>query len=74
MTTDPIDWIERAKEYNSEDSRATSNCALIAIAEELRRMNERAEIQAGNVATCPHGATGLCMACVMMNDLLRPKP
>lgn len=34
--------------------------ALIAVAE------------AGDRAvTCPHGATGLCMSCVVANDLLR---
>ena len=26
-----------------------------------------------DAARCGHGATGLCMACVIQNDLLRPR-
>ena len=39
--------------------------ALIDIRDQL------AEHEA-NVARCGHGVTGLCMSCVIQNDLLRP--
>lgn len=29
--------------------------------------------QAADVARCGHGATGLCMSCVIQNDLMRPQ-
>ena len=56
MPTEPVDWIERAKEYSAEDSQATANFALIAIAEELRRMNatlERKDAERPDIGDIP---------------------
>lgn len=55
MAADPIDWIQRAKEFFEKgESENADSCALIAIAEEargikeeLRRMNERVERNEG---------------------------
>ena len=45
--TEPIDWLERAKgSVNAGFPNRSQAEALIAIAEELRKMNERAEREA----------------------------
>lgn len=39
---------------------------LIEIAALLKKADDE-------VARCDHGATGVCMSCVIRNDLLRPR-
>lgn len=40
--------------------------ATLAVASALIQQRE-------DVGMCPHGNTGICMPCVIVNDLLRPK-
>ena len=44
-----------------------------AILEVLLDIREMLKDEADNAAICGHGATGLCMACVIQQDLLRAK-
>lgn len=72
--TEPIDWLDWAKDaLDWGSSESAGAAALIGIGEELRKMNERAETQAERVAICGRGATGFCMACILQNDMLRPR-
>jgi len=67
-----IDWsagVWGVKGYS--DAQALTH-AVQAVAEELRGLrNDLREIQE-MVSVCQHGSTGLCMACVRCDDLLRP--
>ena len=46
---------------------------LAEIADTLVRIAAALESLVNDAARCGHGATGLCMACVSQNDLLRPR-
>lgn len=46
---------------------------LADIATDLRRIAAALESLVNDAARCGHGATGLCMSCVIQNDLLRPQ-
>lgn len=45
---------------------------LAEISAKLDRIALALEALVSDAARCPHGGIGLCMACVMQNDLLRP--
>ena len=48
--------------------------ATLAKTVELKRIAVALEAAQVDVARCGHGVTGLCMSCVIQNDLMRPRP
>jgi len=43
------------------------------ISEKLGRIATALETLVTDAARCDHGALGLCMSCVIWNDLMRPR-
>ena len=46
---------------------------LAELSEKLGRIAAALETLVADAARCPHGALGLCMSCVIRNDLMRPR-